>query len=107
MAKTAEGLFNPFATGQSQSYEPEFRPRTNPYDPKRKAAATKLNQSTSFDNHKRSGSTSPLRKAMESDPNSKNLNSRDTSPVRDQSLLKDFQNLSKLNLRLEEKISAF
>ena len=90
MAKTAEGLFNPFATGQSQSYEPEFRPRTNPYDPKRKAVATKLNQSTSFENHKRSGSTSPLRKAMESDPNSKILNSRDTSPVRDQSLLKDF-----------------
>ena len=34
-------------------------------------------------------------------------NSREVSPKPDQSLLKDFQNLSKLNLKLEDKITAF
>ena len=34
-------------------------------------------------------------------------NSREASPKPDPSLLKDFQNLSKLNLKLEDKISAF
>ena len=49
---------------------------------------------------------SPLRKAMESDLNLKASNSRDASPVRDSSLLRDFQNLSKLNLKLEDKIQV-
>ena len=64
------------------------------------------------DNHRRANSVSPLRKAtiMDSEVNFKHqssANTREASPRPDAGLLKDFQNLSKLNLKLEDKITAF